>query len=502
MFVSPGFIPLPRRSAKEENVPESSLQQFISGLAQSSDHPRGVMVLRHGHVICEHWYGPYQPEDKIWVYSMSKSFTTTAAGIAFTEGKLDLDAPVISFFPDQLPGTISDNLRKMKVRHLLSMNTGHDTDPSGKLAGRRHESWIKAFLSLPVEHEPGTWFVYNSVASYMVGAIVEKVTGERVLPYLSRRLFKPLGFDDVLWDLSPDGTVTGGWGIMVRLEDIARLGQLYLNGGTFNGQRILSQDYVRMATSFQSDNRRHSGDEDWRQGYGFQFWMCRHDAFRGDGAYGQYMLILPKEQMVVAINSETRNMQAQLDTVWNTLLPSVDKVYAPSESAFQGTYTLEGKPYGFDRLTLSLEKESVSLTFETSKTDPSSPDDPGSPAPVCLRAGRGDYQPGCGNLPFGVPLHLFPAVTLENPVNGYYAKAQYAADNELVIDWMYRQSPHRGKMHLTFEKDAGGRLTATMVVPETFDGLTADDPYGKFAHEGLLTPIEGVHEIRMTGVKV
>ena len=209
------------------------------------------MLVRHGHVVAEGWWAPYDAATRHELYSLSKSFTSTAAGLAIAEGKFGLDDPVLKFFPEDAPAEPSENLRAMQVRHLLSMATGHETEPqvfARTNRGPRH-SW-----RTPVPHQPGTHFLYNTAATYMVSAIVQKQTGETVLDYLRPRLFDPLGIENPTWGTSPQGITLGGYGLSVRTEDIARLGQLYLQKGMWNGQQLLPASWVEAATSQQISN--------------------------------------------------------------------------------------------------------------------------------------------------------------------------------------------------------------------------------------------------------
>ncbi|WP_353717775.1 serine hydrolase [Dyadobacter sp. 676] len=197
---------------------------------------------------------------------------------------------------------------------------------------------MKAFLAQPVEHEPGTFFVYNSGATYMLSAIIQKITGQTLLEYLKPRLFQPLAIDDMDWEVDPKGINTGGWGLRVKTEDIAKFGQLYLQKGEYNGKRILPAAWVEEATRshiMSKGNNRKPEDDDWQQGYGYQFWRCRNGAYRGDGAFGQYCIVMPKEDMVVAITSETGDMQAILNHVWNHILPTVKATGVPADKDMQ-----------------------------------------------------------------------------------------------------------------------------------------------------------------------
>jgi hypothetical protein len=203
------------------------------------------------------------------------------------------------------------------VRDLLSMSTGHHREP--ELQNRTE--WTKAFLSTPLDHKPGTFFLYNTPSTYMLSAIVQKVTGQKTADYLRTRLFDPLGIGDVYWETSPEGVSIGGYGLHLQTESIARLGQLYLQKGQWQGRQIVPASWVAAATSRQVSNGSNPAS-DWEQGYGYQFWRMRHDAYRGDGAFGQYCLVFPELDAVVAITSGVRNMQATLDLVFDKLLPA------------------------------------------------------------------------------------------------------------------------------------------------------------------------------------
>ncbi|MFT4547953.1 MAG: hypothetical protein ACI9MB_001902, partial [Verrucomicrobiales bacterium] len=234
--------------------------------------------------------------------------------------KLDIFDPVLKFFPEDAPADPSGNLKAMRVRDLLTMSTGHQDEPPTS----PDKMSTRSFLAHPVPHKPGTHFRYNTAATFMQSAIVQKVTGQTVLDYLKPRLFEPLGIADPKWDTNIEGISLGGYGLRVKTEDIAKLGQLYLQKGKWNGKQLLSEKWVEMATSRQMSNGSNP-DGDWDQGYGFQFWRCRHNGYRGDGAFGQYCVVMPDEDMVVAITSGVNNMGAILDVIWDKLLPAAGK---------------------------------------------------------------------------------------------------------------------------------------------------------------------------------
>ena len=309
--------PFPRSSPEAQGVSSQQLLEMVTALDSEIEGLHSVMVVRHGQVIAEGWWAPYAAEHNHVLYSLSKSFTSTAVGIAVAEGKLSIDDTVLSFFPDAAPATPDRNLQQMRVRDLLTMTTGHQDEPPTAV----DKVSAKSFLAEPVPHKPGTHFKYNTAATFMLSAIVQKQTGETLVDYLRPRLFEPLGIENPQWDTNLEGIALGGYGLRVRTEDIARLCQLYLQKGEWKGQRLVDPEWVALATSRQVSNGSNPAS-DWDQGYGFQFWQCRHGAYRGDGAFGQYCVVLPEQDAVVAITSGLGNMQGVLDILWKTLLPA------------------------------------------------------------------------------------------------------------------------------------------------------------------------------------
>jgi hypothetical protein len=256
------------------------------------------------------------------LFSVSKSFTSMAIGLLVEAGQLSIDDQVISFFAaEELPDQVSDNLAAMRIRHLLTMTTGHSQDTVERLS--RDRRMVRLFLGLDVEAEPGTLFVYNSGATYMLSAILQKVTGETLLDYLRPRLFEPLGATEATWDLSREGINTGGWGLSLNTESLANFGQLLLQRGEWDGKQLIPAEWIDAATAWQVPND-NEDKVDWRQGYGYQFWRARHGAYRGDGAFGQYCVVFPEQDASLIITSASPDMQATLDVVWEHLLPALD----------------------------------------------------------------------------------------------------------------------------------------------------------------------------------
>lgn len=325
-------ISLPRSTPEQQGIATAAIEAFVREAQATVHDMHSFMVVRHGRVVAEGWWAPYAAERPHMLYSLSKSFTSTAVGLAVSEGRFSLDDKVVSFFPDKAPAQMSDNLKAMRVRDLLAMAAGHAKDTTQAIMKAEDGDWARVFLSLPVEFKPGTHFVYNSGATYMLSAIVQRKTGQTVLEYLKPRLFEPLGIADPTWETCPKGINTGGWGLKLRTEEIARFGRLYLNKGVWNGRRILPEGWVEEATTAHSDNSANK-DPDWKQGYCYQFWRCRYGAFRGDGACGQFCVALPKQEAVVVMTSGCGKLQGELELVWKHLLPAMKDAPLPPDEA-------------------------------------------------------------------------------------------------------------------------------------------------------------------------
>ncbi|MDR1601334.1 MAG: ChbG/HpnK family deacetylase [Tannerella sp.] len=319
---------LPRATPASVKFDAKGFDKYLEAVEKSKTGMHSVMIVRNGKVVAEHWFDGYAPDKPHVMHSVSKTYTATAIGFAVSEGKLNLSDKVVSFFPEKLPAEVNDNLRSLEIRHLLTMSTGHDVEPK-----RGEGDWIEAFFHAPFEHKPGTQFVYNSLATYVLSAIIQKTTGEKLIDYLYPRLFRPLGITGVVWDESAAGINCGGWGLHVKTEDMAKLGLFILQKGIWNGEQLLPASWFDEATAAKieslpagtkkEDLKIKPKDSDWLQGYGYQMWRSRHNSYRADGAYGQYILILPEKNAVIAATAQVNDMQAELNLIWKYLLPAL-----------------------------------------------------------------------------------------------------------------------------------------------------------------------------------
>jgi CubicO group peptidase (beta-lactamase class C family) len=313
---------LPRSSPESQGVDPAGILAFLDTLESAADiEMHSLMIIRHGQVVAEGWWSPYLPEQPHLLYSLSKSFTSTAAAFAVAEGLLDLDATVLSYFPE-LDAEITDRRsRSILVRHVAAMASGHLEETIDRAAELDPVEPVRGFLLVPPDREPGSVFAYNQPCTYALAAIVQRLTGQTLIEYLRPRLFDPLGIGQAGWQRDAAGRDLGYTGLHATTDAVARLGLLYLQNGVWNGQRLLSEEWIAEATRVQVETP-NEPNPDWRRGYGFQFWTSRY-GYRGDGAYGQFCAVLPEQDAVIATTAGTENMQGILDAVWADLLPAM-----------------------------------------------------------------------------------------------------------------------------------------------------------------------------------
>lgn len=467
---------LPRSVPEAEGVASDEIVKFLDAAGKGKSEFHSFMLLRHGKVIAEGWWNPYRPDLKHTLYSCSKSFTATAVGFAVQEKKLSLSDKVISFFPNDLPDTLGKFLSQLTVKDVLIMADGQEPDPTG-LVGTRYSNWIKGFLATPILHEPGSVFLYNSLGTYMLSAIVQKVTGQKIVDYLKPRLFDPLGITGMDWEMDKQGINTGGWGLRLRTEDMAKFAQLFLQNGKWNGKKILPASWIEEASTkkiLQSPDAPQSkrDSSDWLQGYCYQMWRCRHNAFRGDGAFGQFMIVMPEQDAVLAITAESADLQEEINLVWDYLLPAFkkDKLSAddaavsrlqekvkslalpiPQKNSGSLATTISGKT--FQASPNALHLQTISFHFSDNSCNVNFQTDS---ANYQVAFGAGKWQPAETNMPQ-------PALTsgmIENnsmiypaKINGAYTWKD-ASTLQLVL--RYIESPHTETFTCHFN---GNKLT-------------------------------------------
>ena len=463
---------LPRSTPEAQGVSSPELLAFLEAVGRSEHEFHSFMLVRHGQVIAEGWWSPYAADLNHMLYSLSKSFTSTAIGLAVTEGRLKVEDPVISFFPKDLPDSLSENLAALKVKHLLTMSVGQAEDSTPFIT--KTDNWVKTFLALPIANPPGSTFFYNSGASYMLSAIVQKLTGQKVIDYLGPRLFQPLAIEGMTWETCPRGINTGGWGLSIQTEGLAKFGQLYLQKGEWNGKQILPAAWIEEATTFKIQQPAAAGQNlemakktnDWLQGYGYQFWRSRHDAYRADGAFGQYTFVLPDQDAVICITGETGSMAGEFDLIWHYLLPAMKENALPPDPVAQArlkrklsslallppkaqatspvaagisgkTFKIEGDPH----------VQSVMFKFQ------------GDDCTFTLKDGQGEHPITCGlekwvdgktDMP-GTPPKL--TVGALGPVSKVLASGTWANPKTFQMTWHFYETPHHDTVTCRFDGD-------------------------------------------------
>jgi len=454
-------------------VASPAVSAFLDAAAAGAFELHSLVIARGGKPAVRAWWAPYRAEAAHSLYSLSKSFTSTAVGFAVASSKLKLTDKVVDFFPEQKPSQISENLTALRVEHLLEMSVGQASDATPVLT--HEQDWVKAFLALPIESPPGSVFLYNSAATYMLSAIVQKVTGERVVDYLRPRLFDPLGLPPMRWSECPRGINTGGWGLSATTDAISKFGQFYLQKGRWNGKQLLPREWIEQATRFKiqqppgpgQDLAQLKKDSDWHQGYAYQFWRCRHDAFRGDGAFGQFCIVVPQLDAVIAITSRTLDMQGLINLVWEHLLPGLHEAALPADRAAsdrlraqlaglalklpEGSagspqavahreFAIEPNTLGIRRLTLGFDKDSCRLGFDVDgKTH-------------TIDCGIGRWRDGETELPGTPPEWTELLGTYVNPRHPakIAAAGAWKDSNTFQMRWRYYETPHLDDVTLRF----------------------------------------------------
>ena len=230
---------LPRGKASAQM--DKAMSEYLQAVKDCAEDLHSIMVVQHGKVLAEHFF---VPDTAHVLHSVSKTFTSTAVGFAISEGLLHLDDKIVDLFPESVPENASDTLSRITIRHLLTMNSGHGKDPTGSVRSNDGD-WVRGFMEWPIEYEPGTCYCYNSLGTYVLSAAVQKVTGQKVVDYLESRLWQPLGIEKPKWLESPAGINTGGWGLYLHTEDLAKMGLCILNGGKFAGKQVIPADWVK-----------------------------------------------------------------------------------------------------------------------------------------------------------------------------------------------------------------------------------------------------------------
>ena len=316
------FLPC-ASSPEAEGVSSRGLLQWIDVCEQEIDCLHGFVFLRHGKVIAEGSWKPYDTLNEThFLSSHSKCFVTTAVGFLVDEGVLDLDERVVDILADKAPANPSERLRMMRVRDLLTMNTGTKDEGWGH---DRDGDWARAILSNEMVNDPGRQYKYDSGGTHVLGMIVSRRAKKPLMEFLKERLFDRIGIEKAWTTYDPQGNACAAWGMNMTTREISLVGQLYLDKGVWNGHRLLSEDWVDLATTKQTWSGKSPTERqpknDWLQGFGFNWWRCQHGCYRADGSGGQYTIVFPEKDAVLSIHADVPDMQKVLDVVWKRFLP-------------------------------------------------------------------------------------------------------------------------------------------------------------------------------------
>ena len=323
-------------SPEAEGVSSRKVLQWLDACDRDIDYLHGFVFLRHGKLIAEGTWAPCDTLNQPHLLSShSKCFITTAIGFLVEDGKLDLDEPVIDILADKAPAKPSRNLVRLRVRDLLTMTLGSTRNEGWK--NDRDGDWVKAILANEIDRTPGTAYKYDSGATHLLGAIIERKSGQPLMKFLKNRLFDRIGIEKAWTTYDPTGQACAAWGLHMTTREISLIGQLYLDKGVWNGTRLLSSDWVDLATTKQThsgkdfNDRDKNGRNDWLLGFGLNFWRCQHGCYRADGWGGQYTIVFPEHDAVLSINADVVNMQHILDVVWEHFIPVFSPAALPED---------------------------------------------------------------------------------------------------------------------------------------------------------------------------
>lgn len=317
-------------------VRSSDISEFIKRINNAGlyEEMHGFIIMRHGKTLAEGYFGPYQKDMPHMMCSVTKAFTSAAVGLASDEGLLKVSDKILKYFPEYQ--TDDPQVANMTLWELLTMTTGKAPTPLHNSSKDNTDDRIKAFFELPFEAMPGTKFIYSSYSSYMLSAIVQRVTGKTAVDYVYEKLLRELGFNYPIHTKSPQGICEGYSGMRITLREFADFGQFFLQKGFWNGRQLLSREWIEEATKKHIDTSSVNGP-DWSRGYAYHFWRGTKNTFRFCGANGQMCVVMPEQDMVFACVSaySGTSLQYVLDSFYDTVLSNVSSYAFPeNESAY------------------------------------------------------------------------------------------------------------------------------------------------------------------------
>ena len=449
----------------KDGVSKSAIIEFLKRekeIAKTEIH--AFSVIRKGELLCRVALDPYEIYDNKQLFSLSKSFCSTAVGFAVDEGLFKVTDRIIDIFPEDCPAVIDEKLSKMTVHNVLSMSTGHASCVMGLMI--KADNPVKAFLAKELAYNPGEKFVYNTGATLLLSIIVQKYTGKTVYDYLYEKLFRYLDHTPEKWDMISSGYSEGGVGLYAEIRDIENLGKLYLGNGKIGDRRFLSEEWVAAASSKQIDNSG-NGTPDWCSGYGYQFWRNSKDGFRGDGAFGQLCFMLPSTETIVSVQCESEDMQLEVDEVYKLsdsiegednisieeLTDFISKFYAPKEASvgdfagFGKSYKLSDNGIGLKYIDFSNNCGDISIKLT------------GNGRTQYIDVAAGEYIINSLTLPSFKPT-LTGLIPDRNEECVFASCITECTEDTLSVFYRFKNAPHSGKIIFT---EANGELSITFI---------------------------------------
>lgn len=299
-----------------DGINAAAVEAYVKECAANNINIRTLQVLKGKEPMIRMAFPPYDFETPMHLYSLSKSFTSTAVGICIDEGLLSPETKMCELFADKMPENMSEGLKALKLHDLLSMQSGHTACVLCNI--RWADDTVRAFFEQEMTYTPGTTFAYSTAATCICGAAVERVTGKKLVDFLYERLFIKLGIEKPIWWECRDGQTLAGTGLHLSSNDLVKFGVMLRNKGVYNGERIVSEEYLKLATSKHSLDI-NNGSPDWVAGYGYQFWLNDRGGFRGDGAFGQLCMVFPETDHTVILTGEVGNMALEVELLYKLL---------------------------------------------------------------------------------------------------------------------------------------------------------------------------------------
>jgi len=289
------------------------LKDFITSINDAGLNVEGVVIRQNNEQVAEYRWIPEAPRQ---AFSLSKSFTSMAAGLAIEEGLLSLETRPIDIFPQYERKGDDKKWQALTLRHLLMMASGHETEPPRDAGG---DDLIEKFFAHELIYQPGEHFLYNNLCSHLISAMLQEVTGQKMSDFLAPRLFDPLGIDAPRWDTDSKGITMGAAHLYLTTTQISRFGQMLLDGGMYQSKQMVPRSWIEEVQKKHIENKDLMtgwNKPDWNEGYGYQFWRCRHDCYRADGARGQWCIVIEKHNAVIAMNCDEADTDLIMDRIW------------------------------------------------------------------------------------------------------------------------------------------------------------------------------------------